>query len=101
MKEAADAEEFERAAIYRDRLDAVRSLMQRRSIASDSHESADLIGVAVDGADANAQVFQVRDGILAERHGFYLANEAERGRGRGRRGVPRPVLLGGARPCRG
>ncbi len=79
MKEAAEAEEFERAAIYRDRLDSVRSLMQRRSIASDSHESADLVGVAVDGADANAQVFQVRDGILAERHGFYLANEAERG----------------------
>ena len=79
MKEAAEAEEFERAAIYRDRLDAVRSLMQRRSIASDSHESADLIGVAVDGTDANAQVFQVRDGILAERHGFYLANEAKRG----------------------
>ncbi len=79
MKEASDAEEFERAAIYRDRLDAVRSLMQRRSIASDSHENADLIGVAVDGPDANAQVFQVRDGILAERHGFYLANEGERG----------------------
>jgi excinuclease ABC subunit C len=78
MKEAADAEEFERAAVYRDRLDAIRSLMQRRSVASDSHESADLVGVAVDGADANAQVFQVRDGILAERHGFYLANEAER-----------------------
>jgi excinuclease ABC subunit C len=79
MKEASDAEEFERAAIYRDRLDSVRSLMQRRSIASDSHENADLIGVAVDGPDANAQVFQVRDGILAERHGFYLANEGERG----------------------
>jgi excinuclease ABC subunit C len=78
MLEAAEAEEFERAAIYRDRLDAVRSLMQRRSIASDSHESADLIGIAVDGQDANAQVFQVRDGILAERHGFYLANEAQR-----------------------
>ena len=52
--------------------------MERRSVAGDSHESADLIGVAVEGADANAQVFQVRDGILAERHGFYLANEGER-----------------------
>jgi excinuclease ABC subunit C len=78
MREASDAEEFERAAVYRDRLEAVRSLMQRRSIASDSHENADLIGVAVEGPDANAQVFQVRDGILAERHGFYLANEGER-----------------------
>ncbi len=78
MAEAAAEEAFERAASYRDRLEAVRSLMQRRSIASDSHESADLIGVAVEGGNANAQVFQVRDGILAERHGFYLSNEGER-----------------------
>ncbi len=78
MSEAAGSEEFERAAIYRDRLEAVRSLMQRRSVTSETTESADLIGVAVEGADANAQVFQVRDGILAERHGFYLANAGER-----------------------
>ena len=34
-----------------------------------------MIGVAVEGTDANAQVFQVRDGVLAERQGFYLAGE--------------------------
>ena len=79
MSEAAEGEEFERAAIYRDRLEAVRSLMQRRSVAGESLETADLIAVAVEGTGANAQVFQVRDGVLAERHGFYLANEAERG----------------------
>jgi excinuclease ABC subunit C len=79
MTEAAAAEEYERAAVYRDRLEAVRSLMQRRSVAGEALESADLIAVAVEGSGANAQVFQVRDGILAERHGFYLANEGERG----------------------
>ena len=79
MAEAAGEEEYERAAAYRDRLEAVRSLMQRRSVAGESLESADLIAVAVEGNGANAQVFQVRDGILAERHGFYLANEGERG----------------------
>jgi excinuclease ABC subunit C len=78
MAEASDAEEFERAATYRDRLEAVRSLMQRRSVAGESLETADLIAVAVEGTGANAQVFQVRDGVLAERQGFYLANEAER-----------------------
>jgi excinuclease ABC subunit C len=77
MAEAADSEEFERAAVFRDRLEAVRSLMERRSVAGESLESADLIAVAVEGAEANAQVFQVRDGALAERHGFYLANESE------------------------
>src|SRR5215208_5740563 len=78
MEAASESEEFERAAIYRDRLTAVRSLMERQRIAGESLETADLIGVAVDGEDANAQVFQVRDGMLAERHGFYLDNRAER-----------------------
>ena len=79
MAEAAANEEYERAATYRDRLDAVRSLMERRSVAGEALESADLIAVAVEGSGANAQVFQVRDGVLAERQGFYLANEGERG----------------------
>jgi excinuclease ABC subunit C len=79
MAESAGDEEFERAAIYRDRLEAVRSLMQRHSVAGESLETADLIAVATDGTAANAQVFQVRDGVLAERHGFYLANEGQRG----------------------
>ena len=79
MAEAADREEYERAAVYRDRLDAVRSLMERRSVAGESLDSADVIAVAVEGKSANAQVLQVRDGILAERQSFYMANEAERG----------------------
>jgi excinuclease ABC subunit C len=79
MAEAAADEEYERAAAYRDRLDAVQTLMQRRSVAGESLDTADLIAVAVEGAGANAQVFQVRDGVLAERQGFYLSNEGERG----------------------
>ncbi len=77
MAEAAGDEEFERAAVYRDRLEAVRSLMERRSVAGEAIDDADLVAVAVEGSEANAQVFQVRDGLLAERHGFYLANETE------------------------
>ena len=81
MEEAAAAEEFERAAVYRDRLEAVRSLMQRRSVAGDSLENADVIAVAAEDETANAQVFQVRDGILAERQSFYMANAGERDEG--------------------
>ncbi len=79
MSQAAEAQDFERAALYRDRLNAVSSLMERQRVASGSMGSADLIGVAVEGTDANAQVFQVRDGVLAERQGFYLAGGEERG----------------------
>jgi excinuclease ABC subunit C len=78
MDAASEGEEFERAAIHRDRLKAIRSLFERQRVASESVGTADLIGVAVEGADANAQVFQVRDGILAERQSFYLENEGER-----------------------
>jgi excinuclease ABC subunit C len=78
MEGAAGAEEFERAAIHRDRLKAIRSLFERQRISGGSVGTADLIGVAVEGADANAQVFQVRDGILAARQSFYLENQAER-----------------------
>jgi len=78
MDAAAAAHEFERAAIHRDRLAAIRSLFERQRIAGGSVGTADLIGVAAEGADANVQVFQVRDGILAERQSFYLENRAER-----------------------
>ncbi len=78
MDAAAASHEFERAAVHRDRLKAIRSLFERQRIAGGSVGTADLIGVATEGADANAQVFQVRDGILAERQSFYLDNQAER-----------------------
>jgi excinuclease ABC subunit C len=78
MEEAAAAREFERAALHRDRLKAIQSLFERQRVAGGAVGTADLIGVAAEGADANAQVFQVRDGILAERQSFYLDNQAER-----------------------
>jgi excinuclease ABC subunit C len=78
MEAAAEAREFERAALHRDRLAAIQSLFERQRVAGGSVGTADLIGVAAEGADANAQVFQVRDGILAERQSFYLDNQAER-----------------------
>jgi excinuclease ABC subunit C len=75
MQEASEEQDFERAALFRDRLNAVRSMMERQQVAGGSLGSADVIGVAVEGGDANAQVFQVRDGVLAERQGFYLGGE--------------------------
>jgi excinuclease ABC subunit C len=78
MDEAAAAREFERAALHRDRLKAIQSLFERQRVAGGTVGTADLIGVAAEGADANVQVFQVRDGILAERQSFYLDNQAER-----------------------
>ena len=77
MEAAAAAQDFETAAVFRDRLLSVRSLFERQRISGSAIGTADLIGIAIEGTDANAQVFQVRDGILAERQSFYLEIPAE------------------------
>ncbi len=76
MQEAAAAQEFEQAARFRNQLKAVRSLLERQRVSNEAVGTVDAIAVAVEDVDANAQVFQVRDGILADRQSFYLQNEA-------------------------
>jgi excinuclease ABC subunit C len=78
MREAAAAQEFEQATLERNRLRAVHSLLERRRVANESVGTLDAVAVAVDGREANAQVFQVRDGVLSDRQSFYLSNETER-----------------------
>ncbi len=78
MRAAAAEEEFEQATLERNRLQAVRSLLERRRVTSESVGTFDAVAVAIDGREANAQVFQVRDGVLSDRQSFYLANETER-----------------------
>jgi len=78
MRAAAAAQEFEQAALDRNRLRAVRSLLERQRVANESVGTLDAVAVALEGTDANAQVFQVRDGVLSDRQSFYLANETER-----------------------
>ncbi len=79
MRAASAALEYEQATLERNRLRAVRSVMERQRVARESIGTLDAVAVAVEGADANAQVFQVRDGVLSDRHSFYLSNETERG----------------------
>jgi excinuclease ABC subunit C len=81
MERAAAAQEFEQAALERNRLRAVRSLLERQRVANEAVGTLDAVAVAVDGADANAQVFQVRDGVLSDRQSFYLDNQGRRDAG--------------------
>src|SRR5213595_367342 len=81
MYEAAEEQEFERAANLRNRLRAVQSLLERQRISNEAVGTLDAIAVATEGTDANAQVFQVRDGVLADRQSFYLSNAARRDEG--------------------
>jgi excinuclease ABC subunit C len=81
MRRAAASHEYEQAAIERNRLRAVRSLLERQRVANEAVGTLDAVAVAVHGTDANAQVFQVRDGVLSDRQSFYLDNAGERDAG--------------------
>ena len=79
MRQAAAEQRFEDAARERNRLRAVHSLLERQRVANQAVGTLDAIAVAVHEGEANAQVFQVRDGVLSDRQSFYLDNEAHGG----------------------
>ncbi len=74
MAQAAARQDFETAAVYRDRLEALRHVQERQRIESTSLGSCDITGMAMDARGANVQVFVTRDGKLADRRSFTLEN---------------------------
>ncbi len=76
MNEAAAQMQFEAAALYRDRLLALRHVLEGQQIESGALGSADVTGMAVDDWGANIQVFVTRDGRLVDRRSFTLVNVA-------------------------
>ena len=77
MNLASAEQRYEDAARERNRLRAVRQLLERQRVANDGTGTLDAIAVAVGDSDANAQVLQVRDGVLSDRQSFYLDNAGE------------------------
>ena len=77
MHFAAGEQDYEQAALERNRLQAVKALLERQRVATDGSGTFDAVAVDVDGLEANAQVFQVRDGVLSDRQSFYLDNQGE------------------------
>jgi excinuclease ABC subunit C len=74
MKQASTAHEYEEAARYRNRLTAVRHLAERQVADHVGSQTGDVLAVAVSENTANVQLFQLRDGRLADRRSFYLDN---------------------------
>jgi excinuclease ABC subunit C len=74
MHDASGAERFEEAARYRNRLFAVQHLADRQAQERRGVDSADVIGLAIDGERAAVQVFPLRDGRIVDRYAFHLEN---------------------------
>ena len=74
MRDAAEAERFEEAARYRNRLFAIRRLAERQAVEKRSVGDVDVLGIAADGDRAAVQIFPLRGGKMIDRYGFHLEN---------------------------
>lgn len=74
MGEAAEALDFERAALLRDKILAVEKIRERQKIILGNFENEDFINIYNDEEDWCAQVFFVREGKITGREHFVLDN---------------------------
>src|SRR6187551_334998 len=76
MNAAAEAQRFEEAARYRNRLFSVRHLAERQAADKRAIGTVDVLGIAAADDRAAVQVFPLRGGRLVDRHSFHLENTA-------------------------
>ena len=70
MLEASDNLEFEKAAVLRDRLGALRQVTERNAIVLSDGTDADVINVAADDLEIAFQIFHVRAGRIRGERGW-------------------------------
>lgn len=76
MMDAAAAEEFERAAVIRDRLTALKQITDRNAIVLDDGTDADVVAYAADDLEIAFHVFHVRAGRVRGERGV-VADRAD------------------------
>ena len=72
MLQASERLDFEEAAQYRDLIQSVEKIGERQKITDQHREDKEIIASAMEGEDAVAQVFFMRDGKLIGRDHFYM-----------------------------
>ncbi len=74
MQASAEKEEYESAIMYRDRLEVLRKLRQRKLTALDRFVSADVFAIASNGTQAAVSLLYVRDGKMTGARSFALSD---------------------------
>ncbi|MBL8024848.1 MAG: excinuclease ABC subunit UvrC, partial [Fibrobacteres bacterium] len=72
MIKASRGLDFERAALLRDNLEAVKKVLFRQRMTLKEISDRDIVAASVKERDACVAVFAVRDGAVSARHHFYL-----------------------------
>lgn len=77
MQAASEALEFERAALLRDKISALRRLEERQKIISESQADEDVVGFYRQGTKTYSEVFFIRRGRLLGRRSIVLDKTAD------------------------
>ncbi len=72
MREAAAAEEYERAARLRDDIQALQRALEKQAVVLPDGTDCDVIALAEDQLEAAVQVFYVRDGRVRGQRGWVV-----------------------------
>ncbi len=72
MREAAQAEEFERAARLRDDLQALQRALEKQAVVLPDGTDCDVIGLVEDQLEAAVQVFYIRGGRIRGQRGWVV-----------------------------
>ena len=81
MTQAAKTMNYERAALYRDRIRAVEAVMQKQKAISTSQDDRDVIAILPHDADAMANVMYIRSGRLIGSETFTLEGAGDEAAG--------------------
>lgn len=77
MEAAAEELEFEKAAMYRDQITAVRVIQEQQNITTVGGGDMDVLGFAGDAGQTCVQIYTIRQGRLMGRETFSLENSAD------------------------
>ena len=70
MEVAAEKQNFEKAAVYRDQISHLRKVTERQYISADKGD-IDVIACSTEGGQACVQVFYIRNGLNLGNRGFF------------------------------
>ncbi|MGH4050661.1 MAG: excinuclease ABC subunit UvrC [Clostridium sp.] len=77
MEKSSQLLEFEKAAMFRDKIMAIDKINEKQKIVIGNCENEDFINMYVDEKDVCIQVFFLRDGMIVGREHFILNDEAD------------------------
>ncbi len=77
MEKAAAQLEFEKAAMYRDQIEAVKVIQEQQNIQVVGGHDMDVLGFAADAGQTCVQIYMVRQGRLIGRETFTLENSMD------------------------